>query len=666
MNIHGCDLPATLMGASPGNEYGHWESQAIAEFNDELLESAGSHWDDVQSFNDAWYTSPRQPSYSARAKSLFESEFGQSPLFVLKDPRICRIAPFWLSVMEESGVEPAIILPIRQPRGVADSLERRDERPSWYGSLIWLRHVLDAEYTSRGYNRVFSSFDLLLNDWRLQIDRIVKGLGLHLPRMSPISAHEADQFIKAPQPEQPFSSANVALSGRPEIRSWLNDSFTIFDKWIRNGEQREDQPLLDKIRSDFDHATFALGAFLLPGNTEGGAERGVRRRIDLQNQLMASQSEVAELREHLANATAQVEQLSAAHTHSDTEMDGHVAARDAEVARLAQDLAAHQHELAQRDQTTASLASELSARSDELAQASSEIVALGNQISGLQDHIGRLENVLQEQADAKREYSEQLSSVTTALALRTEELALQANRLEQREIVISQYREEVEILRSSQVCADKLQSRLIKAEARVGRLTADRRSALTEAEQWRTAAAEFERRTELLSGKLANAVTSSQSSDNAQIDALRAEIQSARQESITAQQELRTRFEEIAKISAILLDYETQLASQNSEIAQHKSQIDKQRKQLDDSRLDLLDKQWLLEMLAELMRIPSWWHVLPTKERRRRERDRLSEAGLFDAEAYVARYPDVGAAGFDPLKHYITHGMTERRDRSVR
>ncbi|HEX4179556.1 MAG TPA: glycosyltransferase [Caulobacteraceae bacterium] len=39
----------------------------------------------------------------------------------------------------------------------------------------------------------------------------------------------------------------------------------------------------------------------------------------------------------------------------------------------------------------------------------------------------------------------------------------------------------------------------------------------------------------------------------------------------------------------------------------------------------------------------------------------ILEAGLFDADFYLATYPDVGAAGFDPLRHYIECGDEEGR-----
>ena len=35
----------------------------------------------------------------------------------------------------------------------------------------------------------------------------------------------------------------------------------------------------------------------------------------------------------------------------------------------------------------------------------------------------------------------------------------------------------------------------------------------------------------------------------------------------------------------------------------------------------------------------------------------LMKTGLFDREAYVARYPDVAKSGLDPLHHYMRYGI---------
>lgn len=44
--------------------------------------------------------------------------------------------------------------------------------------------------------------------------------------------------------------------------------------------------------------------------------------------------------------------------------------------------------------------------------------------------------------------------------------------------------------------------------------------------------------------------------------------------------------------------------------------------------------------------------------------DRIRASGLFDADWYLARYPDVSSARYPPLLHYMVHGATEGRSTS--
>ena len=56
-----------------------------------------------------------------------------------------------------------------------------------------------------------------------------------------------------------------------------------------------------------------------------------------------------------------------------------------------------------------------------------------------------------------------------------------------------------------------------------------------------------------------------------------------------------------------------------------------------------------------LDRILARWRLL-------RETSLLARSGLFDRNWYLAHYPDVAAAGVDPVRHYLLHGAYEGRD----
>lgn len=50
------------------------------------------------------------------------------------------------------------------------------------------------------------------------------------------------------------------------------------------------------------------------------------------------------------------------------------------------------------------------------------------------------------------------------------------------------------------------------------------------------------------------------------------------------------------------------------------------------------------------------------RHRLRRNTRRVAASGLFDASWYLEKYPDVAAAGVDPLAHYMEFGAAEGRE----
>jgi hypothetical protein len=97
---------------------------------------------------------------------------------------MCRLVPFWLDCLEQAGARTLIVFPVRNPLEVAASLERRNGLEAGLGQLLWLRHVLDAEFASRGTPRFFTSYDRVLNEWARTAEDAQAVLGITWPRMS--------------------------------------------------------------------------------------------------------------------------------------------------------------------------------------------------------------------------------------------------------------------------------------------------------------------------------------------------------------------------------------------------------------------------------------------------------------------------------------------------
>ncbi|MEC7932762.1 MAG: hypothetical protein VX218_10810, partial [Pseudomonadota bacterium] len=195
LNLMGCDMPPRLIGADQWNSAGYWESKPIKDLNEEMLVSGGGEWSEWQEFNPGWFKSSAVQRFRDRAIELVGSEFGDSPLFVFKDPRLSILMPFWRSVLEELGIEPVAIHPLRNPVEVARSLERRNNFLISKGVLLWLRYTLDGERGTRGLRRLFTSYDELLEDPVGLIQRTQDSLDVYWPRNSAKARREITQFL---------------------------------------------------------------------------------------------------------------------------------------------------------------------------------------------------------------------------------------------------------------------------------------------------------------------------------------------------------------------------------------------------------------------------------------------------------------------------------------
>ncbi len=249
--------PKTLMPAEDGNERGYFESQALMTFHDELLASAGSSWTDWRQFNPGWYRSPTATAFQERAKQLFEDEFDGELLAVLKDPRVCRFAPFWLEVLAGIEARARVVIPVRAPLEVAFSMRKRDGFSLATGALLWLRHVIDAEIATRALPRTIFTWDQLLWDWRSVAEKAATELGLLWPRLSDATAHEIENFIGYDLVHHRVSAPELAA--HPDIHEWTMSAYRAMLKLAHAPRSRSALKRLDKIRDAFNRASRMFG-----------------------------------------------------------------------------------------------------------------------------------------------------------------------------------------------------------------------------------------------------------------------------------------------------------------------------------------------------------------------------------------------------------------------
>jgi hypothetical protein len=73
-----------------------------------------------------------------------------------------------------------VVIAVRHPFEVCGSLARREQLPDAASVALWVKYNLLAELKSRPYPRVFIGFGDLLADWRGEVARTARTLGLPL------------------------------------------------------------------------------------------------------------------------------------------------------------------------------------------------------------------------------------------------------------------------------------------------------------------------------------------------------------------------------------------------------------------------------------------------------------------------------------------------------
>ena len=250
LGLRGATLPAEPLAAASDNESGFWEPSEIVNIHDEILKSAGSSWDDIATFPSSWFASDDAYTFKGRLRAALNRQFGATPLFVLKDPRLCKLVPLWLSLLAELEITPLFIVAIRNPLEVAASLKKRNSFEDSKSLLLWLQHFLAAELDTRGHRRTFIIYDNLLEDWRSVVTRIGQDLEVIWPRESFAIDAEIERFIAVDL--QHHKHADKDIFTRPHVAEWLRTAYAWAVQAAEHLPTRSED--LDKIRNDLNVA----------------------------------------------------------------------------------------------------------------------------------------------------------------------------------------------------------------------------------------------------------------------------------------------------------------------------------------------------------------------------------------------------------------------------
>jgi len=279
LGLAGAQLPSTLMSANSSNPRGFFESDRLFELHEELLAELRTHWRDISPLPSGFASSPEGSRWTRRLAKAVDEEFGDAPLLVLKDPRICRLVPLWERVLSRKRIRPAYILAVRNPLDVAASLRAEHDIDESTGLLLWLDHVLRAERDTRGRPRVVITYERLLQDWRRSLARIQDRLKLPLTGLSRGAEAEIDAFLSRDLRRQ--QAPPDALKSRADIGEWIRATYA----WARQAEKTGADATreLDRIGDQLMAAEQAFGPVVARAQREVRAltSEGVELRAAL-------------------------------------------------------------------------------------------------------------------------------------------------------------------------------------------------------------------------------------------------------------------------------------------------------------------------------------------------------------------------------------------------
>lgn len=86
LSLLGASLPREMYGPTEDNEAGHWEPKRLVDWNDRLLTELGSSWIDWQDLDFTRLAADARRQLRSDIGDILSSQYGDSQLFVVKDP----------------------------------------------------------------------------------------------------------------------------------------------------------------------------------------------------------------------------------------------------------------------------------------------------------------------------------------------------------------------------------------------------------------------------------------------------------------------------------------------------------------------------------------------------------------------------------------------------
>ena len=198
LNSLGVEIGTDLLPPSEDNPKGFYENNFVHEINEKILTALNSSWDDLFTLPHNWWNQDYLfNDYQNEVTDFVKSQFSNTNIFGIKDPRLCRLLPFWKKVFDELLIKTHCVISLRNPFEVANSLVKRNGFSIEKSLLLWMINMMEADLYTKDIPRVFISFESLIKDPEIAVKHLLDTLNIKFPVKYKDAEDEISNFLDA-------------------------------------------------------------------------------------------------------------------------------------------------------------------------------------------------------------------------------------------------------------------------------------------------------------------------------------------------------------------------------------------------------------------------------------------------------------------------------------
>ncbi|OFC70430.1 sulfotransferase family protein [Alteromonas confluentis] len=177
----GVFMGSSLFAPQKGvNEKGFYENSLVVEMNERLFDEKCWSWDDPLAHAFADNNDSAIQKALPHAADMLKTDYGNKPLWGMKDPRTTLLMPFWKQVFNKLNVKTTYVLMVRPPVEVCGSLTKRNGFSLDKSLMLWLNHTFTGYFCCDEQERCIVTYPDLLEQPKAMARRIAECAALDI------------------------------------------------------------------------------------------------------------------------------------------------------------------------------------------------------------------------------------------------------------------------------------------------------------------------------------------------------------------------------------------------------------------------------------------------------------------------------------------------------